>query len=285
MRDVYRTAGGRTAVRQWCQSTLSSWSVPHERSEIVTSGGRTHLVRAGVGSVTVLFLPGTNFNASTSLDLMARLAEQHRVVAADLPGQPGLSAGTLAGEHSRTAHRLWVNEVISSLQADVLVLVGHSLGAAVALTADPKRVAGIALLDPAGLMRLRVGPVVLASTLAWLVRPSPVSSARMLRRMSAPGHPPRDDLAEWMTLVARHTWPRVAPAPLPPEELTRWQSTPRVALSGERDCFLPVSRLAAAVRSQLAMDLEMIPGAGHLTPIEDPLRLADAIAALAARTT
>jgi pimeloyl-ACP methyl ester carboxylesterase len=207
MRDVYRTEDGRAAVRHWCRSTLSSWPVPHERSEIVTSVGRTHLVRAGVGSVTVLFLPGTNFNASTSLDFLARLAEQHRVVGADVPGQPGLSEGSLAGEHVRAAHRLWVNEVIRSLHA------------------------------------------------------------------------------EWMTLVARHTRPRVAPAPLTPEELSRWKHTHRVALSGERDCFLPVSKLGAAVRSQLAMDLEVIPGAGHLTSIEDPQRLTDAIATLVWPTT
>lgn len=285
MRDAYRTEAGRAAVRQWCQSRLDDWPIPHERSEILTSVGRTHLVRAGAGSVTVLFLPGTNFNAATSLDFVAGLAEQHHVVAADLPGQPGLSAGSLAGEHSRAAHRLWVSEVITSLEAHALVLVGHSLGAAVALMADPQRVAGIVLIDPAGLMRLRVGPAVLASTLVWLGRPSPHSSARMLRSMSAPGHLPRADLTEWMTLVARHTRPRVAPAPLPSEELSRWQRTPRVALSGERDCFLPVSKLAAAVRSRLAVDLEVIRGAGHLTPVEHPQRLTQAIATLAARTT
>jgi pimeloyl-ACP methyl ester carboxylesterase len=283
MRDVYRTDAGRLAVQQWCQAKLAGWPVAHECSQILTSVGRTHLVQAGSGPVTVLFLPGTNFNAATSLDLIALVAEQHRVVAADLPGQPGLSAASLAGEHALAARRLWIREVIASLETDFLILVGHSLGAAVALTADPQQVSGLVLIDPAGLIRLRVSPIVLASTLAWLAKPTAGSSARMLRMMTAPGRRPRDDLVEWMTLVARHTRPRGAPAPLSAEELSPWKGTPRVALSGQRDCFLPVSRLAAATRNRLAMDVDVLPRAGHLTPVEDPQRLTEAIATLAPR--
>lgn len=44
----------------------------------------------------------------------------------------------------------------------------------------------------------------LVASAAWFLRPAPTHSARLLRAMLAPGHPPREELVNWMTLVARH---------------------------------------------------------------------------------
>ena len=39
-----------------------------------TAAGPTHLLEAGQGRLTIVFLPGTNENAATSLPLLALLA-------------------------------------------------------------------------------------------------------------------------------------------------------------------------------------------------------------------
>ncbi len=53
-----------------------------------------------------------------------------------------------------------------------------------------------------------------------------------------------------------------------------------MALAGEHDTFLPPARLGPAVRHRLGVDLTLLPGLGHLSVDEDPLRVAAAIIAV-----
>jgi pimeloyl-ACP methyl ester carboxylesterase len=277
--ELYRTPAGREAIRLWCTARLDEWMVPHERRTVPTALGETSLVTAGAGPATLLYLPGTNFNAASSLALVGALAARFRVVVADLPGQPGLSAGRRPPD--RLAYGAWIGEIATSVAADRFVLAGHSLGAAAALTADPAAVHGLLMLDPAGVIRLRVRPGTLAATLPWLLRPTPARSARLLGEMHARGRSPSPEHVDWMTLVARHVRTSLAPSPLPQAVLDRWRGTPRAVLCGDQDCFLPVPPLAAAARAKLGAEVDVVTNAGHLTPEDQPARVAEAAGALA----
>ena len=279
MAETYRSPAGREAIRSWCTARLEEWAVPHERRTVPTELGESSLVTAGAGPATLLYLPGTNFNAASSLALVGALAAQVRVVVADLPGQPGLSAGRRPPD--RLAYGAWISEIATAVAADRLVLAGHSLGAAAALTADPAGVHGLLLLDPAGVIRLRVRPGTLAATLPWLLRPTPARSGRLLGEMHARGRRPSPEHVEWMTLVARHVRTSLAPSPLPQAVLDRWRDTPRAILCGDQDCFLPVSPLAAAARTKLGIEVDVVADAGHLTPEDQPTRVAEAVGVLA----
>lgn len=116
---------------------------------------------AGQGDGLCVYLPGTNFNAATSTGLLGVLASRRRVVCADLPGQPGLSASGRLGDEPEVWAR-WVAEVIEECRRRVaegrVVLMGHSRGAAVALAAAPGSVDSLVQLSPAGLARVRVTP-------------------------------------------------------------------------------------------------------------------------------
>ncbi len=280
----YRSRQGHELVRDWCERRLDEWTVAHERHEVDTGAGRTHLVVAGSGEVIVLFLPGTNFNAATSLSLASALAARVRVVLADLPGQPGLSTGHRPAGDRLAASGTWAGEVAewvqNSLAAGPLILAGHSLGGAVALAAPTTGITALVVIDPAGLMRLHVSPAVLRATLPWSLRPTRRRSRALLEHLTAPGRTPEPTLVDWMTLVARHTTPSGAPGPLPAAVTARWRTIPRVALAGEHDTFLPPARLGPAVRHRLGVDLTPLPGLGHLSVDEDPLRVAAAIIAV-----
>ncbi len=280
MAELYRTPAGHEAIRAWCTDRLDAWAVPHERRVVPTTLGESSLVIAGDGgATTVLYLPGTNFNAATSRTLVGELAARLRVVVVDLPGQPGLSAARRPAD--RLAYGAWISEIAAAVDADRPVLAGHSLGAAAALAADPEDIHGLVLLDPAGLIRLRVRPGTLAATLPWLVRPTPARSARLLAEMHARSRTPSPEHVEWMTLVARHVTTTLAPSPLPRTSLDRWRDRPRAVLCGEQDCFLPARPLAVAARAKLDVDLQVVADAGHLLPEEQPQRVADAVSALA----
>ncbi|MGY2002094.1 alpha/beta fold hydrolase [Blastococcus sp. SYSU DS1024] len=279
-RPMYRSDDARQEITAWCERRLTRWDTPHQRAVVDTALGGTHLLSAGRGDTTVLYLPGTNFNAATSLPLLAALAAEHRVVAADVPGQPGLSDGARPAGDRMAAYGTWTGELVEHLRAERLVLVGHSLGAAIALAAEPAGVTGLVLVSPAGLVGLRVGAPVLAATLPWLLRPTPPRSASLLRHLHAATRRPADDAVEWMSLVARCTRTAGAPGPLPAATVQRWRATPRRVLSGEEDCFLPVPRLRAAVRAQLDTGVQTLPGVGHLAPDEQPEEVVAAVTSL-----
>ncbi|MFI8386770.1 alpha/beta fold hydrolase [Streptomyces sp. NPDC085540] len=93
MNSIYRSTAGREHIRHWCTDRLDKWPVPNERTMVTANGAQTHLVTAGTGPTTVVFVPGTSFNAAASLPLATALvAAGHRLVLPDVPGQPGLSS-------------------------------------------------------------------------------------------------------------------------------------------------------------------------------------------------
>ncbi|WTB21083.1 alpha/beta hydrolase [Streptomyces virginiae] len=206
--SIYRSTAGREHIRRWCTDRLDAWPVPHERTIVTANGAETHLVSSGSGPTTVVFVPGTNFNAAASLPLATSLvAAGHRLVLPDVPGQPGLSSGERAISGGRLSwYGTWLSELLDACAATgPVVVIGHSFGAAIALSSPSPRIDRLVLVSPGGLCRLRLTPGLLAVSAAWFVRPTPARSTRLLRAMLAPGHQPREELVEWMTLVARHS--------------------------------------------------------------------------------
>ena len=282
MAALYRSEQHESAVRRWCEARLDAWEVPHDRHVVDTHLGPTHVVATGTGPGTVLVLPGTNFNAATSLPWLTALTGDRRLLVADLPGQPGLSADTRPADETH-GYAAWLDDVLSwAGTADgPVVVVAHSRAAAVALTAHPARVAALVLLNPAGLTTVRPGPAVLRTALPWMVASSEATSRRLLELMAGPtgGYP--EELVEWLTLVATATRTTGAPGPLPPAITSRWRSGPVRVIVGEHDRFFPPARLDAAAHRLLGLTPTVVGGAGHLLPDQRPDVVARAVQAAA----
>ncbi|MGW7414569.1 alpha/beta fold hydrolase [Streptomyces sp. NPDC054863] len=229
---------------------------------------QTQVVLAGGGATTVMFVPGTNFNAAASLPLATALvAAGYRVVLVDVPGQPGLSSDERPLSGGQLSwYGVWLSEVIEKISSDPVAVMGHSFGAAIALSSASPRIDRLVLVSPGGLTTLRLTPAVLAASAVWFLRPAPTHSARLLRAMLAPGHHPREELVNWMTLVARHSRSSGAPgaATLPVRPI------PRLIVTGQHDVFLPPRRLGPAVRATLGTELGVVAEAGHLVIEEHP---------------
>lgn len=283
MAGLYRSTAGEAQVRTWCATRLASWELPHTRHEIDTSCGRTHVLAVGAGEHICVYLPGTNFNAASSTAGLAALASRCRVYAADLPGQPGLSSAVRPAEENR-GYAAWVTDLISWVRRrhahERILLTGHSRGAAVAMSADPDDVDGLALLSPAGLTRVRPSIEMLRSTVPWLVRRDDAGARRLLAYMSGPGHAASGDLVEWMTLVARTSRTTGAPGPLPEDVVSRWKGHDVRVAVGEHDVFFPVVRLREPCRSRLGQDPVVVAGAGHLLVDEEPRLVSEIVTSL-----
>ena len=259
------------------------WEAPHQIHEVETFLGGTHVVSLGGGDEVCVYLPGTNFNAASSMAVLEALAARFHVYGADLPGQPGLSAAVRPRDEI-SGYAQWLSELVAWIQTRHpearLVVAGHSRGAAVALSADPDTVHGLALLSPAGLVAVRPTLPMLRATLPWLLRRDEPGARRLLQFMSGPAHVPSARLVEWMTLVARTCRTTGAPGPYPATVVTNWTGrNVRVAV-GDHDVFFPVDRLRDVCRSRLGTDPTVVEGAGHLLGDEEAHRITNLVAEL-----
>jgi pimeloyl-ACP methyl ester carboxylesterase len=279
--QAYRSPRGRDEVQGWCRAVLAGWEVAHRDREIESSLGPTHVTTLGVGERTCVFLPGTNFNVATSVAFLRALATRFSVVAADLPGQPGLSAAGRPRDEV-AGYTRWVNDLLDWVAEEFpdspVLLAGHSRGAAIALDAEPGSVGALALLSPAGFTDVRPTLPMLRATLPWLVRRDATGARRLLRLMSGPGHEPAPALIEWMALVARACRTTGAPGRNTGEVLARWRGREVTVVVGDHDAFFPLRQLRKACLAAVDVEPVVVEDAGHLLIEEEH----DQVAALLA---
>ncbi|MDZ4235579.1 MAG: alpha/beta fold hydrolase, partial [Dietzia sp.] len=179
------------------------------------------LTSAGAGRPQVVMVPGTGFNAAVTLPWLQALSVRWATTVVDLPGQPGLSDPRRPRRDRLSWYGRVLDEILAAIDADDVVLVGNSLGAAVALAAGSPRITARALVSPAGFIRLRLDPELALASAVWLLHPTAEHTRRMLRLFVAPGDDPPETEVEWMTLLARCCRTTLAPPPLPAELLAR----------------------------------------------------------------
>jgi pimeloyl-ACP methyl ester carboxylesterase len=95
---------------------------------------------------SLVFIHGSGGNHSAWSHQYGRLYKKYNIVAINLPGH-GRSGGN--GENDVWSYCVWVKELMGVLDLNRAVLVGHSLGAAIALRFAinyPQEIAGIVLI-------------------------------------------------------------------------------------------------------------------------------------------
>ena len=109
-----------------------------DTSEFVTSGTITwHLQSAGDGPV-ILFLHGAGASTHSWGPLMDELSDQFRCVAVDLPGH-GFTSGALNFQLGLAGGAEALHTLLQTKDLTPSLIVGHSAGAAIAVTLAAKR--------------------------------------------------------------------------------------------------------------------------------------------------
>ena len=240
-----------------------------------------HWIGQGPRAPRFLLLHGYLAHTGAWRHALPLLGEAGAAVAVDLPGH-GYSdmSETIPAEPSGMA-RL-IPPLLDRLGADRVVLVGHSLGGAVALYAAqqaPERVAGLVLIAP--FVYPQPAPPGLRCAARWpsLFRrlfsspPGRRGASYLLDRASCspPGEDPRDRAVQlfahldapggWMS--AQRTGVAALTA-VPDSGLVRQVQQPCLVFWGARDAVRPVS-MGVRLCSELAGEalLERVAGAGH----------------------
>lgn len=129
--------------------------------------GRLHVQRFGSSSAPlVICVPGLSANMKSFDFLGERFGgDDLQVVALDLRGR-GKSDITPPGSYGWAAHARDVFDAADALGAERLSVIGHSMGAMVALAAaqrDDRRLERLVLIDAAGIPEPTTGPLISAA--------------------------------------------------------------------------------------------------------------------------
>jgi 4,5:9,10-diseco-3-hydroxy-5,9,17-trioxoandrosta-1(10),2-diene-4-oate hydrolase len=134
---------------------------PQHRAEwLSVDGVRLRTVRAGNASPTLILIHGYGESLTTWRSVYDRLAENHRVIALDLPGAGGSDKPDSSYSLPALTRRL--SRFLDLWTEGPLVIVGHSMGGEVAASlalARPDRVDRVILIAPAG-YRVGLGGIV-----------------------------------------------------------------------------------------------------------------------------
>jgi pimeloyl-ACP methyl ester carboxylesterase len=244
----------------------------------IDAGGRAAEVAVyraqGARLGTLLFVHGASCDHHAAEPLAEALPDVD-VIAPDLPGRGGTPGGPCATPAEAAS---FVGAVIDALELSSVVVVGHSYGGGIALElALGRPLAGLVLASTGA--RLRVHPAVLEAM-----------------RVQAETSPTSVGLLGWSDgadpqLIARlDAYARAVPSA---SSLADWRSTnsfdrlgalgairtPALVLAGELDVMTPPKYAQRLADELVGSRLELLPGAGHMLPLDQAGRIAPLIRA------
>lgn len=228
---------------------------------------------------SLVFIHGSGGDHTAWLNQYAQLKEKYNVAMIDLPGH-GRSEGN--GESHVKDYCVWINKLLDALALNEPILVGHSLGAAIALqfAADhPEKIAGIVCLG--GGMKMPVNPFMLE----FLKTNPPEMPAEIVDLMCkfSLAKENRDELSPLLRKSIAQAKPDILYGDLSAcneLDLTREAekiSVPALIICGAGDKMIPPDfsrELVAKIRSS---NLEIIAGAGHMVMLERPAELEEVL--------
>lgn len=262
------------------------------------NGERIAYFDEGEGEVTLLFIHGLGSYAPAWQKNIEDLRVYHRCIALDLPGYPK-SEKPENYPYSMEAFAKTITALADALALRNVVLVGHSMGGQIALTAvlqSPERFAGLVLVAPAGIERFS------ETEAAWLkanvtptvIKNTPQEQIKMNFEVNfAAGKLPDDaffmyeDRLRIRSNVEEHDFfceliPKCVAAMLdaPVFEQLNGVNVPTLVLFGTHDYLIPnkylhpdltVEVVAAAAQNAIPRsELFFVPNAGHFAMWDNP---------------
>jgi pimeloyl-ACP methyl ester carboxylesterase len=263
------------------------WPVPHERREVPTSFGTTHVVVSGpqTGSPLVL-LHAAGTSALLWHKQVAHLSAAHRVYAADILGDIGLSVQTRS-LRTRAEAAAWLSELLTGLGLQRPCLVGASFGGFLAANLAvhaPARVAALALLAPAATLQPFKPFANLVVRLGSLL-PMPFTVAPALRSMLSGQLPDARFVALMQEGVRGFRYERgsIYPSNLSDPELRRLACPVLLVLGTREIIYDPRAASARAQRLIPEVEVLLLEGHGHLPGVQSPDVVDPRVLALADR--
>ncbi|MEO8607963.1 MAG: alpha/beta hydrolase [Chloroflexota bacterium] len=275
--SIYRSQEAYNRVMALYDSVLSQWPVNYESSEVPTRYGQTEVVIAGPSDAPPLvLLHGAQVNLTTWLPHIAILSSKFRCYCIDIIGEGGKSAPTRLARKGQE-HVDWLRDVLDWLKLDAVSLVGTSLGGWLALQTAahaPDRVRCVVAISPVIFAPVRL-QLALRGMPAILF-PSRYTITALTRYIAAPHLPMDPGMVDMMLLLFKSIKANPYQPSTASDSLLRKITCPTLVMVGESEKFNnPQQIVERAKRLIPQVTTEIIAGAGHLLPAEQPDKVND----------
>lgn len=263
--------------------------------EISLNGERVRLVEAGdAGGFPIVLLHGWGASAYNYRGLLKPLADAgFHAIAPDLRGHGWSSTELARGSWTPEAMVDWIRQLLDALGVRACVVVGQSIGGALALDAAagmPDRVSAVVLLAPIGFTTVK--RVVLARLFPWLSLPTTPRwiVASILRGIyGTRGQWSERDIDEyWIPLrrgdVVRAILQSAREFDFTPRDPAPLRGCRIVIRFGELDRLIPHAVATRHASRFEGADVSVLPGVGHVPAEEVPDEIGALIKAVAEST-
>lgn len=267
-KSVFKSEQGRERVLAAYREILQGWPVANRHQYVETRIGKTFVIESGdSGNPPLLLLHGSVSNSFTWMGDVARFAENFRVFAIDLVGEPGLSAEARPAYESGE-YATWLEDVINALQLETVSIVGMSLGGWMALefaTHYPQRVNRLALICPGGLGRQRLSLIPKALFYSLFGQWGRDRITRLLNGGSMPSSTKIGKAMEFTMTIRQHFNPRTARLPIFSADQLSRLSMPVWVCFGDTDAVLDGPGSLQHAQAHIAnCQAIVLAGRGHL---------------------
>lgn len=227
-----------------------------------------HKEPAGRGKAPVVLIHGAGASSVAWMDVVKRLAPSRRAIAPDLPGH---GQSDPWHEVSIDGYRDAVGTICAQLSLEKVVLVGHSMGGAIALRcalAWPERVAALVLVCSGA--RMKTAPATLAAFSDEEIDPDEV-----IERMVYSPSTPRSVIDRWRAVNIQ------APREIVVADFRacdgfdvrpslRSIRMPALCIGGSDDLAMPPKFTLEAAAGMVNARAVILPHTGHMTFHEQP---------------
>ncbi len=303
---VLLTGAALALLAYWTARAVER-AVPPQGQFIDVEGSRIHYLDRGQGPTIVMVHGLGGQLANFSHSLLDRLTDEFRVILVDRPGS-GYSTRPRGASARLRAQGDTLAMFIQTLQLKRPLLVGHSLGGAVALAValdHPECISGLALIAPLThpqetvpppLKGLAIRSDLMRRLAAWTIAiPSAIMRGReALAFVFGPDRPPPDFATAGGGLLGLRPWAfyatssdMVAVNEDLPGMAQRYGTLqmPVAVLFGQDDRILDWREHGVAMHDKVpGVELTLMRG-GHMLPVTAPDQTAEWIRMLARRTT
>lgn len=251
--------------------------------EIETNGTRIHVAQRGSGELAVVFLHYYGGSSRTWDGVASELSDRYRIVATDHRGW-GESEAPLDGYGSADL-AADAEGLIQTLGLARYVLVGHSMGGKVAqliASRQPDGLEGLVLVAPSPPSPMLLSDEQRATlTGAYQSRESVefvIDNVLTAKSLDAARREQVIEDSLKAAPQAKAAWPNVAMG----EDISAAVASidvPTIVISGELDQVDRIATLQAELMPRIPhAAMHILPGTGHLSPLEAPVELAHIIA-------
>jgi pimeloyl-ACP methyl ester carboxylesterase len=258
-------------------------NLPVTERRLTLNGISTSVLEGGEGAPVVL-LHGPGAYGAQWVNTIPALVRTHRVIAPDLPGHGASDFFDGAPTPERVAG--WLDDLIECTCAKAPVLVGHTLGGAIAArfaAGSGRLLAALVLVDALGLTPFRPAPAFGAALQAFLHGPNENTHDGLWGHCVFDLAGVRQQLGhQWQTIKAANldgtsatkisalnAWMSEFGIPAIPAELLNRIDTPTTLIWGRHDRATPLA-VAEAASQQYGWPMEVIDGAADDPALEQP---------------